>query len=1067
MSVESSDRWTRVEQILDAALELPLEQRAAYLDQSCGDDASLREEVTRLLRSCDDPGHFLAEPVVEFAALVIEEVAAAESALPSALVAALSPRYVLERELARGSPAAVYLARDTRHDRAVAIKVLRLDVPGPLGAERFLREIRITAGLQHPHILPLHDSGEIDGAVYYVMPYVRGESLRDRLLREKRLPVPEALRIAREIADALAYAHRQGIVHRDIKPENVLLQEEHAQVADFGIARAIRYATETRFTANGLALGTPAYMSPEQAAGEDELDGRSDIYSLGCVLYEMLTGELPFRAESVQALLARHISEPPPSVRAARPDAPPNVEDALRVALAKEPAHRFQTADAFERALVATPDTLGRRWRRRTLVAGAATVGGLVLIGGTAMMLRRPRPPLDPAATVIAVMPFAPTTPDTGLFRLGRDLAIALSADLDGVGNIHVIDALTILAQTGETTPTPDRAHEISRRFGASSVITGTIMRVGGQVRLDAALAPTSTSAAEALARASATAAPEQIGVLADSTVWSLLRQVWQSTAPPTPVLAAITTRSIPALRAFLEGERLVVAGHWKEAPDAYLRAMALDSTFWMAYWRYAFARSFYGGAVDPAIVAGYRDHRASFPERERLLIEASQTDSLTQSYELVKRATELYPDYWPAWWTLSEDLTHTRPLFGSSAPDLRAALERTVTLNPRLMSGWDHLFWVGLWQRDTLLTRRVLSELTALHFDSISLAESGHDALAEFRYYDALARSGGRLRDESFALPGVAHFQAWKGPFPMDAVAFTPAQYSFPQAQIDFARMVLTRPVPPDVANAFRYSIAIGQAARGAWDSSLVTLDTLVAATSGPLLPLCRYRIAVVGAWLSAVDPATAAAKRAAVAREATQLPDSSRAELAWLDGLLAATRQDATALAAARRALRGTDSVAAPFLERSLSALQLALSGASSRAADSLVTLEHQRAEFGWSRWHSDGHPFLTAVNRLAAARWLRERGDAARAAPLLTWHEGIPWPMRSTRMANVVIQGLAYLEQARVARALGRDDLARTYYQYFLWRYDAPVPAHRQLVEEAERALTRFDRREKSRQ
>src|SRR5262249_34440533 len=160
----------------------------------------------------------------------------------------------------------------------------------------------------------LHDSGQIDGSVYYVMPYVRGESLRERLRRDERLPVHDALRITREIADALAYAHRQGIVHRDIKPGNVLIQEGHAQVADFGIARAISQATETRFTAKGLSLGTPAYMSPEQATGQDELDGRSDIYSLGCVLYEMLTGELPFNAESVQALLARHISEPPPSV---------------------------------------------------------------------------------------------------------------------------------------------------------------------------------------------------------------------------------------------------------------------------------------------------------------------------------------------------------------------------------------------------------------------------------------------------------------------------------------------------------------------------------------------------------------------------------------------------------------------------------------------------------------------------------------------------------------------------------------------------------------------------------
>lgn len=205
----------------------------------------------------------------------------------------LSGRYHIERELGSGGMATVYLARDLRHQRAVAIKVLRPDLAASLGSERFLREIEIAAGLDHPHILPLYDSGEVDGSLFYVMPYVEGESLRDRLSRERQLSVPLALQIAREVADALSAAHRRGVVHRDVKPENILLSGNHARVADFGIARAISAAGGSRLTSAGLAIGTPAYMSPEQATGDEGIDGRSDLYSLASVLYEMLAGEPP------------------------------------------------------------------------------------------------------------------------------------------------------------------------------------------------------------------------------------------------------------------------------------------------------------------------------------------------------------------------------------------------------------------------------------------------------------------------------------------------------------------------------------------------------------------------------------------------------------------------------------------------------------------------------------------------------------------------------------------------------------------------------------------------------
>ncbi len=268
------------------------------------------------------------------------------------LSTALVDRYVIERELGAGGMATVYLAHDLRHDRKVALKVLRPELSAILGAERFLAEIKTTANLQHPHILSLFDSGEADGLVYYVIPFVEGESLRDRLTRDKQLPVEEAVRIATEVSSALDYAHRHGVVHRDIKPENVLLHEGQALVADFGIALAAsRTQGGTRLTDTGMSLGTPAYMAPEQAMGQREITRKADIYALGCVLYEMLTGEPPFTGPTAQAIVARVMTEEPRSLTLQRHTIPPHVEAAVAKALEKLPADRFASAGEFASAL--------------------------------------------------------------------------------------------------------------------------------------------------------------------------------------------------------------------------------------------------------------------------------------------------------------------------------------------------------------------------------------------------------------------------------------------------------------------------------------------------------------------------------------------------------------------------------------------------------------------------------------------------------------------------------------------------------------------------------------------
>ncbi|HJS47882.1 MAG TPA: serine/threonine-protein kinase, partial [Gemmatimonadales bacterium] len=284
------------------------------------------------------------------------------------LTAALAGRYELERELGQGGMATVYLARDLRHDRRVAVKVLRPELAAVIGAERFLAEIKTTANLQHPHILPLHDSGEADGFLFYVMPYVEGESLRDRVHREKQLPVADAVRLVTEVAGALDYAHRHNVIHRDIKPENILLHDGSALVADFGIALAASKAGGTRMTETGMSLGTPHYMSPEQAMGEREITARSDVYALGAVAYELLTGDPPFTGSTAQAIVARVVTESPRPLTAQRHTIPPHVEAAVLTALEKLPADRFASAADFAAALASsgfTAPTVATRSHRR------------------------------------------------------------------------------------------------------------------------------------------------------------------------------------------------------------------------------------------------------------------------------------------------------------------------------------------------------------------------------------------------------------------------------------------------------------------------------------------------------------------------------------------------------------------------------------------------------------------------------------------------------------------------------------------------------------------------------
>jgi eukaryotic-like serine/threonine-protein kinase len=375
----SEDRWERLQALFAGASDLPSDERAAYLDRTTG-DPDLRSEVLSLLEAAERSGRL--DRIADY---FTPAGKAAREDPRERLTAALGDRYRIQRELGRGGTAIVYLADDLEHQRPVALKVLRPDLTSQIGARRFLREIETAARLAHPGILPLHDSGESDGLYYYVMPYVAEESLRDRLKREPRLSLLDAVAIAREVADALGYAHNQGVIHRDIKPGNILFVEGRARVGDFGIARALDAAAGDRLTESGVTIGTPAYMSPEQASGSRATDGRSDVYSLGCVVYEMLAGEALFAWPDPRVVLRRHALEPVPPLRTIRPDVPVALQQVLERALAKPPDDRFATApdfaDALEQALQApapVPVPSARAGRRLWIPLGTLLTLGLI-----------------------------------------------------------------------------------------------------------------------------------------------------------------------------------------------------------------------------------------------------------------------------------------------------------------------------------------------------------------------------------------------------------------------------------------------------------------------------------------------------------------------------------------------------------------------------------------------------------------------------------------------------------------------------------------------------------------
>jgi serine/threonine protein kinase len=474
------------------------------------------------------------------------------------LTATLRERYAIRREIGHGGMAVVYLAHDLKHGRDVALKVLHSRLAEALGQERFLREIRVAAQLHHPNLLPLYDSGEADGYLYYVVPYVEGGSLRDRLTREARLDLPTAVQLGREVAEALDHAHRRNVIHRDIKPENILLDEGHAVVADFGVARAISEAVETQLTQSGLLVGTPAYMSPEQVA-EEPVDGRSDIYGLACVLFELLTGTTPFEGKNPLATLARRLTEPAPRLSDRGLPAPIRLEQALACALARDPADRFATAAEFAQQLAAAASEI-------TSPQGALTAGM-----GSPATWGSPRAECH----AIAVLPFVNLSGERENEYFSDGMAEEIINALTQVKGLRVAARTSSFAFRGKDLD----AQTIARRLKVDSLVEGSIRKAGNRIRLTAQL----VDAADGYQRWSQTyeRTMSDVFALQEELARAIVREL------PLQVSQAGNRRLVKPVTENLEAYTLYLRGRYfankrtpdglRAATDYFEQAIALD----------------------------------------------------------------------------------------------------------------------------------------------------------------------------------------------------------------------------------------------------------------------------------------------------------------------------------------------------------------------------------------------------------------------------------------------------------------------------------------------------------
>ncbi len=655
------------------------------------------------------------------------------AALLTTLSASLASRYRVEREIGRGGMATVFLARDVRHDSAVALKVLHPELSPLVASERFAREIKITAGLQHPNILPVLDSGDAGGLPFYTMPYVEGESLGARMRRERQMPIDEAMTLASEVTRALGYAHERGFVHRDIKPENILLSHGHAIVADFGVARAMDVAGGDRITESGLAVGTAMYMSPEQGAG-DAVDGRSDQYSVACVLYEMLVGSPPFTGSTPQALLARHAVDPVPSIRTVRRTISPAIETVIRKAMSKTPADRYRSAEEFADALDAaasaqagfdprTPITgsVGISRRAIALVAGAAVVA--IGVAAPLAWRRAHSAAVDPRR--VTVFPFTVSPDFKGSPAVGEDIATVVGHSLDATGALRWVDGWRLIQSNDELRHgriDRETARRLARQQHAGFYLTGTVLPKGADsvtVLVDLVnVANDSTSAGTA---AGAASDAWRTGLRSVNTILAAL----VPGARTRDLTTDWTDRAPEAVAQFLLGESSFRRARPDEAISFYRAAVRADSTFAIAAVRGAQAATWAHRETEADSLIRRALAQPMSPLFTQFAIGYAayldgQADSAAAA---LRRALAIDPELAPAWMQLGEVYTHLPPASGRVDTLADVAFNEALRLDSTAVHALFHPIEIRLRRGDLAGARPLLARFLAAEPDTVLAA--------------------------------------------------------------------------------------------------------------------------------------------------------------------------------------------------------------------------------------------------------------------------------------------------------------------------------------------------------
>ena len=941
------------------------------------------------------------------------------------LGAALGAGFRLDRELAPGGMSQVFIAHDLTLARDVVVKVLAGDVSG-VSTDRFLHEIQLLARLQHPHVVPILSAGAVGERPFYTMPFVQGESLRTRLGRSGPMSIEQTLRILRETLDALAFAHAQGVIHRDIKPDNILLSTGHAVVADFGIAKAL--SASGFATTAGMALGTPAYMAPEQALADAAADHRVDLYAVGALAFEMLTGAPPF-AGTPQQMIAAHLTQTPPTVASSRADVPAEFSALVAQALSKEPKDRPASAESMVTSIdrfigrasgeTAKNGAAASRRRRLALTAAAMVVVASGVAGWWTM-----RPAVSKAASALAIMPFSAPSGDTTLTRLGRDLASTVSMSLDGVGKLRVADpaAAIGLANVRPQPLTTDAALQIARQLGSTALLTGVLVRSGPGIRLDVLLREVSDTTS-VLARATIISTSEDVSALTDSLAWTVLRAIWQKGNAPSPSLGSVTTQSVPALRAFLDGERLWSNGDTEHADSLFYIAATLDTTFLLAAYRQTQAREWSSRSADAAIRDRLLRHRDRLPERERAMLAATELPTRSEQLAAMVTITARFPDYGPAWMLLGDFQLHWAPVLGRSPQEALPALRRWVALMPRDRNALYHL---GI---SCLATQRFPcadSMLTALD----SLARGGERSAIGVAVFRAQIRTA---IDPTVDSARVANDPALR------IFAILPP---YTDRLSDFVRRPwLLRIAAGSAANAAGLGPgileALSDAHRGSWDARV--LSALASMPSSELLDqfsLVRMRAIARVAGLNTRD-ASLSIVLDALARDSS-LSSSERWESVYLAMQPRIASRDTTGLGNVLARLAADTLPEARLFQRSIVA-QRNLAFGVAGAVDSLVAVDRDVGERSSSL-------SLLIINRWLAVDSLLARGNAARVDSMTTLWQTLAATLKASAALAATSPPILLL-RARALEALGRRGdalvIARAMQEFV--RGNTPETAH----------------------